>query len=352
MAEAYLEKPTQELKDAGWGTTNIAYISNNKSGTIYVGVDSRSTNKGFIKTDNAYKYLHMESCNVFATRTGKVCNSKKMLAHVDQHFSDHGGIVNGISEASKKAYEFIHSWETKRKLEFPASTIMSGWKVGRRGVGKVPYVCKVTHSGVEVKTKSKRCTGFVNGSGGLHAGKYLDSCNLKVTNSNELLQHVTRALLYAALFDECSGGYVRVFEVLKQGGFEKVYDQPVMRALLDHYDALASYLSKSLFFIFYELDYKYTHDINVKVHEGFRRQFEGEYIKNVVINQGPTYIIRLVHFKNPIDELYEKLKRKNSQRVVPPKVGHLPSVQIEEIGEAPILCGKITEELVENLQDI
>ncbi|KAI5326297.1 hypothetical protein L3X38_035371 [Prunus dulcis] len=166
---------------------------------------------------------------------------------------------------------------------------MSGWKVGWKGVGKVPYVCKVTHSGVEV---------------------------------------------------------------LKQGGFETLYDRPILRALLDDYDALASYLSKSLFFLFDKLDYMYAHDINVKVHEGFQRKFEGEYVKNVVVYQGPTYIIRLVHFKTPIDELYEKLKRKNSQRVVPSKVGYLLSVQIEEIGEAPILCGKITEELVENLQDI
>lgn len=57
-------------------------------------------NKGFINTNDAHKYLHMESCNVFATRTGKVSHSKTMLAHVDQHFRDRGGIFNGIREAS------------------------------------------------------------------------------------------------------------------------------------------------------------------------------------------------------------------------------------------------------------
>ncbi|VVA26273.1 Hypothetical predicted protein [Prunus dulcis] len=229
---------------------------------------------------------------------------------------------------------------------------MSGWKVGWNGVGKAPFVCKVTHLGVTVKSKSNQCTGFANGSGGPCALKYLDSCNLKVHVSNELVQHVIRAILYATLFDESSGGYVRVFKVLKQGGYERVYNRPVLRALVDHYDALASYLSKSLFFLFDELDYEYTHDINVKVHEGFRRQFDEEYQKNVVITQGQTYTMRLVHFKNPIDELYERLERKNSQRVVPPEVGYLPSVRIEEIGEAPILCGKVTQELVRNLRDI
>ncbi|KAL6278486.1 hypothetical protein ACE6H2_022087 [Prunus campanulata] len=355
MAKTCLEKTNQDLKDKGWGTTNIAYISNDGCGTIYVGVDSRTTSgtrKGFIKNDNSDKYLHMESCNVFATRAGNTLNCQKMLAHVERHVSYRGEIVNGVCEAAEKAYKFMKRWRKKRELKFNASTIMSGWKVGRNGVDKVPYVCKVKHSGLEVKSKSNCCTGFVSGSGGLHAGKYLDGCNLKVENSNQLLQHVTRALLYATIFDECSGGYVRVFEVLKQGGFEKLYDRPVIRALLDHYDAFASYLSKSLFFLFDRLDYVYAHDINVKVHEGFQRQFEGEYIKNVVINQGPTYIIRLVHFKNPIDELYEKFKRKNSQRIVPLEVGYLPSIQIEEIGEAPILCGKITKELVGNLQDI
>ncbi|CAB4285137.1 unnamed protein product [Prunus armeniaca] len=255
------------------------------------------------------------------------------------------------SEIYEKAVKILErDWAEEE--EFEASTLMSGWKVGWNGVGKDPFVCRVRHSGVRVKTKSNQCTGFVNGSGASHASKYLDGCNLEVQVSNELLQHVIRALLYATLFDESSGGYVRVFEVLKQGGYEIVYNRPVLRALLYHYDALASYLSKSLFFLFDKLDYNYTHDINVKVHEGFQRQFDEEYKKNVVITQGQTYTVRLVHFKDPIDELYERLERKNSQRVVLPEVRYLSSVRIEEIGEAPILCGKITQELVRNLQEI
>ncbi|CAB4315748.1 unnamed protein product [Prunus armeniaca] len=330
-----LERDWAEEEEEGWGTTNIAFISNG-CGTIYVGVDSRTTCKGFIKNDDSNKYMHMEHCNVFATRAGNTISCKKMLEHVEEHYRHKGKIINGIRDAS----------------EFEASTLMSGWKVGWNGVGKDPFVCRVRHSGVRVKTKSNQCTGFVNGSGASHASKYLDGCNLEVQVSNELLQHVIRALLYATLFDESSGGYVRVFEVLKQGGYEIVYNRPVLRALLDHYDALASYLSKSLFFLFDKLDYNYTHDINVKVQEGFQRQFDEEYKKNVVITQGQTYTVRLLHFKNPIDELYERLERKNSQRVVLPEVRYLSSVRIEEIGEAPILCGKITQELVRNLREI
>lgn len=111
----------------------------------------------------------------------------------------------------------------KIELKFKASTIISGWKVGLKGIEKILYVCKVRYFGVEINSKSYRCTRFVSESGGSHAEQYLDRCYLKVHNSSELLQHVTRALLYATFFYECNSRYVSVFEVLKQEGFEKLY---------------------------------------------------------------------------------------------------------------------------------
>ena len=73
------------------------------------------------------------------------------------------------------------------KLKFKASTIMSKWKVGWKSIEKIPYVCKVRYFGVEVNSKSNRSPRFVSKSGCSHAGQYLDDCNLKVYNSNELL---------------------------------------------------------------------------------------------------------------------------------------------------------------------
>ncbi|XP_008246369.1 PREDICTED: importin subunit alpha-4-like [Prunus mume] len=142
--------------------------------------------------------------------------------------------------------------------------------------------------------------------------------------------------LYAQLVDECEG--LDKIDNLQTHDNSEIYEKAVKILERDWAEE--------------ELDYNYTHDINVKVHEGFQRQFDEEYKKNVVITQGQTYTVRLVHFKNPIDELYERLERKNSQRVVLPEVRYLSSVRIEEIGEAPILCGKITQELVRNLQEI
>ncbi|PQQ14012.1 uncharacterized protein Pyn_39450 [Prunus yedoensis var. nudiflora] len=154
--------------------------------------------------------------------------------------------------------------------------------------------------------------GFVSGSGGPLVWKYLESCmhNMSVRSSEELFQNVKRAVFYATLFDPYSGGYVRD-------------------------------------------DYEYTHDINMKVNQGFKMHFDEEtYLRNVVIKQGTPYIVRLVHFKRPIDEIYENLKRKNSQRIVPREVQDLQSVEIEEIGKAPILCGKLSEELVRIVQHL
>ncbi|PQQ03647.1 uncharacterized protein Pyn_25831 [Prunus yedoensis var. nudiflora] len=203
-------------------------------------------------------------------------------------------------------------------------------------------------------SKSNRCEGFVSGSGGPLVWKYLESCmhNMLVQSSEELFRNVKRSVLNATLFDPYSGGYVRVFDVQKTKTI-KVYDELVLVALLDNYNALSSHLSKSLFFLFDKDDYEYTHDINMKVNKVFEMHFDKEtYLGNVVIKQGTPYIVRLVHFNTPIDEIYENLKRKNSQRIVPCEVQDLQSVEIEEIGKAPILCGKLSEELVRIVQDL
>lgn len=311
----------------------------------------------------------MKSCNIFAIRAGSVDNGREMFAYLKEYFSNHEEIVNGIHDAPKEAMKYIQSWEkilteelfkgsTSRLVreEFRASAIMVGF-----GADQVPYVYHVDRSGYEGKSKSDCCNGFVGGSGRPHVMKYLNSCmrNMKVQNSNELLQNVIRALLYATLFDASSGGYVRVFDV-KETNVTKVYNRPVLGALVDHYDALARHLSNSLFFLFDQDHYEYTPDKNAKIHPMFRRQFKEEkYNSNVVVLLGTRFVVRLVHFENPIDKLYEKLqskdnqlKRKNSQRIVPHEVEDLPLVEVKtKLGQFRILCGQPTWEFVKILQD-
>ncbi|CAL9015410.1 unnamed protein product [Prunus brigantina] len=311
----------------------------------------------------------MKSCNVFAIRAGNADNGREMFAYMEEYFRNREEIVNGIHDAPKEAMKFIQSWEkilteelfkgsTSRLVreEFKASTIMVGWDADQ-----VPYAYHVDHSGYRGKSKSDCCSGFVGGSGRPHVVKYLNICmpNMKVQNSNELLQNVIRALLYATLFDASSGGYVRVFDV-KETNVTKVYDRPVLGALVDHYDAFAGHLSNSLFFLFDQDHHEYTPDNNAKIHPMFRRQFKEEkYYSNVVVLLGTRFVVRLVHFENPIDKLYEKLqskgnqlKRKNSQRIVPHEVEDLPLVEVKtKLGQSRILCGQPTWEFVKNLQE-
>ncbi|CAB4269857.1 unnamed protein product [Prunus armeniaca] len=252
-----------------------------------------------------------------------------MLEHVNDYFSKREEIVNGIHGAPVIAKEYIRG-QTSTGNRIKVSTLMGGWDVH-----EVPYVYEVSRDEFKRESKSSISKGFASGSGGPYVWKYLNCCNLKVHSSNELLQHLIKALLYAALFDECSGGYVRVFQVTKTDAI-KVYDQPILQALFDdHYDALARYLSNSLFFLFDTNDYKYTHDINAKVNKGFERQFiKKKYKGNVVIKRGTTYIVRLVHFNKRVDKLYAKLKRKTGQRTVPREFQDLESVEIEKIDVA------------------
>ncbi|CAB4306431.1 unnamed protein product [Prunus armeniaca] len=306
----------------------------------------------------------MKSCNVFAIRAGNTQNGKAMLKDVKKYFRKHEEIVNGIHNAPEKAEEYIRSWEGKLTKElfiklFKVSAIFAGW-----GADKVPYLYQIAQSKFgktfETTSKGEKCNGFVGGSGRPFVLTYLHSCmpDMKVQSSSELLQNVTRAILYATLFYKHSGGSVRVFEV-KEKEVTKVYNRPVLEALFDHYDALIRHLSNSLFFLFKHCHYLHTRENNAKIEEKFRAQFEEEkYVGNVVVKLGKKFVVQLVHFENPIDALYEKLKSQDSQRkrtdrrTVPREIEGLPLVKVKtKLGQYPIWCAKLERELVRNLQE-
>lgn len=127
--------------------------------------------------------------------------------------------------------------------------------------------------------------GFVNGSSRYKVYKYFDDCNIEDQSSNELLVSVTRTLLYASLFDRKSGGDICVFKVNKKEVI-LAYQRPVLEALCAHYDALASYLRKSLFFLFHTERYQYTHEHDVYVDKIFGEIFPEDYVENVVLKKG------------------------------------------------------------------
>lgn len=167
---------------------------------MYAGVDSRSTSSkrdGFITDEACDKFLHMKSCNVFATLAGHVKHCLRMLEHVSEVFEDQK--VNDIRDVPEETKRYMQGWEAIRKRRLDGSLLMTGWR------DKVPYIYKVRRSGIiEEKSKSKRCESFVNGSGGPLVWHYLNNCmsDMKVHSSEELLESVKGALLYATLFYE------------------------------------------------------------------------------------------------------------------------------------------------------
>ncbi|PQM33101.1 uncharacterized protein Pyn_02885 [Prunus yedoensis var. nudiflora] len=277
---------------------------------------------------------------------GYSTHCENMLDYAEDCLATYEEIVNGIHDAPKIAHKYIHDWQKSTLELYQGSIYMVGWDADG-----LPHVYKVDSSGPVKKTKSKHCYGFANGTGGKQVREYFKSFNVEVQSSNKLLETVTRALLYAAPFDDRSGGYLLVFKV-KQRGFDDLYHKSVLEALFDHYDALAGHLSNSFFFLFPKRDYKPTHDINVKVHKGFKRKFRKEYKDNVVIKQGRRFVIRLVHFHSIPDELYEQIRKQNRQHNVPREVQALPWVLIEQFGQVPILFCKPTQEVMRDLQDV
>ncbi|KAI5331498.1 hypothetical protein L3X38_021624 [Prunus dulcis] len=227
------------------------------------------------------------------------------------------------------------------------SILMVGWDASG-----LPYIYDISRDRVHYKTKSEVCNGFANGSGSDKVYEYFNDCNIVVRSSNELLANVTRALLFATFFDEKSGGYLRLFKVTKTNAID-VYRRSVLEALFDNYDALASYLRNSLFFLFPTKHYKYTHEHNVNVHKVFREIFPEDYVQNVVVKKGEEYTIRLVHFNKPVVELYEQLRIENLERDASPQLeAQMEQVGLEQFQKGPILFGMPTQMLVAGLLDV
>ncbi|CAB4276403.1 unnamed protein product [Prunus armeniaca] len=278
-----------------WGTTNIVAISNEGCcDAIYVAVDTSATSledEGFIMKEDATKFFYMGSCNVLATMAGNSADCENMLSSLNgvMERACETVVNNGIHCAPQIARTYIRSWET----------------------------CSTPHDGVHYKTKSEVCNGFANGSG-----------------------------------SDKSSGYLRVFKVNKTDTID-VYRRSVLEALSNHNDALASYLHKSLFFLFPTKHYKYTHEHNVNVDKVFREIFPEDYVQNVVVKKGEEYTVRLVHFNKPVDELYEQLRIENLERDVSPQLeAQMEQVGLEQFQKGAILFGMPTQMLVAGLIDV
>lgn len=201
----------------------------------------------------------------------------------------------------------------------------------------------------------------MNGSGGERASLYWRQHYKPGNNSREeILNLMKRTLSYVSLFDEMSGGIMRVVE-MKPLGYNEEYNQQVLQVLFDHYDHLGNDLSSSLFTLWNNTDGAYVHELNIKVHESFIEEFEG-YKQSVVIRKNKKFIIRLLHFEEDchVDlalrkvennhQFWVQLNRQPEHLVdVPPVIRALPWACMDILSLSPVVYGKVTRELADVL---
>ncbi|KAI5332947.1 hypothetical protein L3X38_023076 [Prunus dulcis] len=355
---AYLEKAKQELKVDGWGTTNIAIICGQE---IFVGVDTRATNgngdkEGFIENEKAIKLCLTDDCHILAAIAGDSEKCSEVLMDVNKMIRDamqtNGAVDDAIHLAAYKAHEYIGTWESQFGKEFQGSVILVGFE--KKEGSFYPHTYLV--NGSECEHTSDDYDAILNGSGAPHIWDYFLYWRQKYF---EDVLEIMRTLLYAALFDEMSGGFLCVAK-MTQSSYNLEYCKSVLHALFDHYDEFTECLSHSLVFLWYRRDQDYTHELNVGVHQVFKETFQG-YSYNVVVGLKETFVVRLVHFDCSIcGEPYEEVRRKHEvfaqnchvrpqhldDRNVPCQVQALPWIIIDELGMSPILFGELTKELV------
>ncbi|VVA18977.1 PREDICTED: proteasome subunit beta type-5-B isoform X2 [Prunus dulcis] len=348
---AYLEKPKEKLKVEGWGTTNIAIICGQE---IFVGVDTRGTSgdkKGFIENEEATKLCLINYCNILVAMAGDSAQSVEVLMDVNKELRNamqtNGAVDDNIHLAANKAREYIGKWESEYGKEFQGSIVLAGFE--KKDGSFYPHTY-VVRSSRFVHTSNDN-DAILNGSGGAHIWDYFLTWRPEYIEG--VLEKMKRALLYASLFDEMSGGFLRVVK-LTQSSFNTEYYKSVLEALFDHCDEFAACLSHSLIFLWYRRDQGYTHEFNVLVDGVFKEKLLG-YNYNVVIGLKGTFVVRLVHFHRSIcDEPYEEVRRKHEvfaqnrhmrpqhldDHDVPSQVQVLPWIIIDELGTSPILFGK------------
>ncbi|XP_008225163.1 PREDICTED: proteasome subunit beta type-5-B-like isoform X1 [Prunus mume] len=314
----YLEKTNQDFKVKEWGTTNLAIICDDK---IFVGVDSRATSgmdKGFIISETAGKLFRINDYNILGAMAGnaidcsntltyvkrKMENLKEVMEHMRNtkdameidEIEDLLGIHFAVDEIEDLGIHFA-AREAKKYIDiqsnsFDGSPLIIGWE--QKDERFDPHIYKVSKEDFIIE--STRHELVVNGSGGERAALYWRQHYKPGNNSREeILNLMKRTLSYVSLFDEMSGGIMRVVE-MKPLGYNEEYNQQVLQVLFDHYDHLGNDLSSSLFTLWNNTDGAYVHELNIKVHESFIEEFEG-YKQSVVIRKNKKFIIRLLHFE-------------------------------------------------------
>ncbi|CAB4276032.1 unnamed protein product [Prunus armeniaca] len=351
----YLEKTNQEFKGKGRDATNLVVICDD---TILVGVNTRVTcgqRKGFILDEKAKK-LFTISDNILAVIAGDNNQCTEMLTYVKERMKYpveiHREPYAGIRLAAIEAWRYCN-FVTK----FDGRALIVGWEKKDESYHPLTYLVSTS----ELIEKSTPYEALVNGSGGQYAYFYYEVYK-KGNNREEIFELMKRALLFAAIFDENSGGIIRVVELKPLGHYE-LYHQPVLNVLFYHYNDFATPLSNSLFSLWYNSDYEYTHELNERVHDVFTRKFSG-YSHTVVVGANRNFIVRLVHFNCDVGKLYGDLEwyhkhlatqlrpRHLDDLTVHSEVRALPWIVFEEFGASHILFGIPGWKLVEVLCNV
>ncbi|CAB4276041.1 unnamed protein product [Prunus armeniaca] len=243
------------MQGKGRGATNLVVICDD---TILVGVNTRVTcgqRKGFILDEKAKKSFTI-SDNILAVIAGDNSLCTEMLTYVKERLKYpveiHREPYAGIRLAALEAWRYCN-FVTK----FDGRALIVGWEKKDESYHPLTYLVSTS----ELIEKSTPYEALVNGSGGQHAYFYYEVYK-KGNNREEIFELMKRALLFAAIFDENIGGIIRVVK-LKPLGYYELYHQSVLNVLFYHYNDFATPLSNSLFSVWYNSDYEYTHELSV-----------------------------------------------------------------------------------------
>lgn len=208
-------------------------------------------------------------CNIVVAMAGDSAQSVEVLMEVNKELRNamrtNGAVDDNIHLAANKAHEYIGKWESEYGKEFQGSIVLAGFE--KKDGSFYPHTY-VVRSSRFVHTSNDN-DAILNGSGGAHIWDYFLIWRQEYFEG--ILEKMQRALLYASLFDEMSGGFLRVVK-LTQSSFNTEYYKSVLEALFDHCDEFAACLSHSLIFLWYRRDQDYTHEFNVLVDGVFKKK--------------------------------------------------------------------------------
>ena len=210
-------KPAPPIEFAH-GTTTLSFTF---QGGIIVAVDSRASMGSFVGSKTVQKVLPISS-HMLGTMAGGAADCQHWIRTVKSQALLHELTENGqrmsVARASRSLSNIMY--ELRKYGQVSVGTMIAGWD------HKGPQIYYVDSSGVRIQGDV-----FAVGSGGTFALGILDTeTNRQNLTKEEAIALGTKAIRHATFRDAYSGGYINVYLITPEEGWEKVYTEDIARS--------------------------------------------------------------------------------------------------------------------------